>query len=112
MGKTYALADPRPLTVDETIEVIAEATGRRVVRIPLTKGIAKGALRYVPGLYRLLRIPAAAVDYFMHPTEYDTANATADLAESGIVAPGLREYAPRLVEFVRKHPEIGSGAMV
>ena len=112
VGKTYALADPRPLTVDETIEVIAEATGRRVVRIPLTKGIAKGALRYVPGLYRLLRIPPAAVDYFMHPTEYDTSNATTDLAESGIVAPGLREYAPRLVEFVRKHPEIGSGAMV
>ncbi|HET8773584.1 MAG TPA: SDR family oxidoreductase [Thermoanaerobaculia bacterium] len=111
-GKTYALADPRPMTVDETIDAIAEATQRRVVRIPLTKGLAKGALNYVPGMYRLLRIPAPAVDYFVHPTSYDTRNATADLAAAGIVAPGLRDYAPRLVEFVRAHPEIGPAAMV
>lgn len=111
-GKTYALADPAPLTVDETIDTIAAATNRTVVRIPLTKTLAKGALKYVPGLHRLLRIPAAAVDYFVHPTEYDTTNATADLAGSGITAPRFRDYAPRLVEFVRAHPEIGSAAMV
>ncbi len=112
VGKTYALADPRPMTVDETIDVIAAATHRTVLRIPMTKGMAKGALRTVPGVYRLMRIPAAAVDYFVHPTSYDTRNATADLAAAGIVAPELRDYAPRLVEFVRAHPEIGSEAMV
>ena len=112
VGKTYALADPHPLTVDETIDTIAQATGRTVIRIPLTKAMAKAALQYVPGVYRLMRIPPAAVDYFVHPTEYDTTNATTDLAGSDIAAPGLREYAPRLVEFARKHPEIGSAAMV
>ena len=112
LGKTYALADPAPLTVDETIRTIAAATNRTVLRIPLPKPVAKGALRYVPGVYRLMRIPPAAVDYFVHPTEYDTSNATADLAGSGIAAPSLRDYAPRLVEFVRAHPEIGSAAMV
>lgn len=112
VGKTYALADPEPMTVDETIDCIAAATHRKVLRIPLTKGIAKGALQYVPGVYRLMRIPPAAVDYFVHPTEYDTTNATTDLAGSGIKAPRFRDYAPRLVEFVRAHPEIGSAAMV
>ena len=111
-GTTYALADPSPLTVDETIDVIAEATGRTVLRIPLTKTLAKGALQYVPGVYRLMRIPPAAVDYFVHPTTYDTTRATADLAGSGIRAPGLREYAANLVAFARAHPEIGSAAMV
>jgi thioester reductase-like protein len=110
-GKTYALADPDPLTVDETIDTIAAATGRKVLRIPLTKGIAKGALQHVPGMYRLLRIPPAAVDYFVHPTTYDTRNAAADLAAAGIVVPRLRDYAARLVEFARAHPEIGSAAM-
>jgi nucleoside-diphosphate-sugar epimerase len=110
-GTTYALADPEPLTVDETIETIAAATGRKVVRIPLTKGIAKGALRYVPGMYRLMRIPPAAVDYFVHPTEYDMRNTLADLRGSGISVPRLRDYAPRLVAFARAHPEIGSAAM-
>ena len=111
VGKTYALADPRPMTVDETIDTIAEATDRKVLRVPLTKGIAKGALNYVPGLYRLMRIPASSVDYFVHPTSYDTHNATTELAAAGIVAPHLRDYASRLVEFVRAHPEITSAAM-
>jgi thioester reductase-like protein len=111
-GKTYALADPHPMTVDETIDTIAAATERTVLRIPMTKALAKGALNYVPGVYRLLRIPAAAVDYFDHPTAYDTRNATADLSAAGIAAPSFRDYAPRLVEFVRAHPEIGSAAMV
>jgi thioester reductase-like protein len=112
VGRTYALADPNPLTVDEIINTIAAATERRVVRVPLTKMLAKGALRYMPGVYRLMRIPAEAVDYFVHPTTYDTSNASAELAGSGIVAPRFRDYAPRLVEFVRAHPEIGSAAMV
>jgi nucleoside-diphosphate-sugar epimerase len=111
-GTTYALADPAPLTVDETIDTIAEATGRTVIRVPLTKGIAKGALQYVPGVYRLMRILPPAVDYFAHPTTYDTTNATRDLAAAGIIAPRLRDYAPRLVAFARAHPEIGSAAMV
>jgi nucleoside-diphosphate-sugar epimerase len=112
VGRTYALADPSPLTVDATIDTIGEATGRKVLRIPLTKMIAKGSLQYVPGVYRLMRIPPAAVDYFVHPTTYDTTNATRDLAAAGIIAPRFRDYAPRLVEFVRAHPEIGSAAMV
>ncbi len=111
-GVTYALADPHPLTVDETIDAIAEATGRTVLRIPMTKAIAKGALQYVPGVYRLMRIPSFAVDYFVHPTMYDTTHATTDLAGSGITAPHLRDYAHNLVAFARAHPEIGSAAMV
>ena len=111
-GKTYAVADPAPLTVDETIDTIADAAGRKVLRVPLTKSIAKGALRHVPGVFRLMRIPPAAVDYFVHPTLYDTTNTNADLAGSGIVAPRLRDYAPRLVDFWRAHREIGSAAMV
>lgn len=111
-GATYAIADPDPLTVDETINAMAEATNRKVLRIPMTLALAKGALRYVPGVYRLMRIPATAVDYFVHPTSYDTTRATADLEGSGIHPPKLRDYAPRLVEFARRHPEIGSAAMV
>jgi nucleoside-diphosphate-sugar epimerase len=109
IGKTYHLADPEPLTVDETIDAVAAAARRTVIRIPLTRAIAKGALNYVPGVYRLMRIPAPAVDYFVHPTTYDTANTSREL---GAAPPRFRDYLPRLVEFVRAHPEIGSAAMV
>lgn len=111
IGQTFALADPEPLTVDETINTIAAATGRKVLRVPLPFAVARGAIDYVPGVYRLMRIPSAAVNYFIHPTEYDTTNTTCALAGSGITTPHLPDYAPRMVEFVRAHPEIGSAAM-
>ena len=111
-GKVYQLADPDPLVIDELLDAIAEATRHRIVRIPLPLAVAKASLDYVPGVYRLMRIPSSAVDYFVHPTEYDTANATADLAGSGISVPRFRDYLPRLVAYLRAHPEIGSAAMV
>ncbi len=108
LGKVYHLADPDPLTVDETVSAVAEATGRTVIRIPLPRAIAKASLDYVPGVYQLMQIPSASVDYFVHPTLYDTTNMQTDV---GIPVPRFRDYLPRLVEFVRAHPEIGSGAM-
>lgn len=111
VGKVYQLADPSPLTIDELIDTLGRATGRKVLRIPLTLGLAKASLDHVPGVYRLLRIPSAAVNYFVHPTSYDTANAAVDLAASRIAVPRFADYAPRLVEFVRAHPEIGAAAM-
>ena len=110
-ARTFQLADPEPLTVDETIHIIARATSRIVIRIPLTRGIAKFAIDHVPGVYPLLRMPSPAVDYFVHPTTYDTTNAQAALAAAGIRIPRFCEYAPRLIDFVRAHPEIGSAAM-
>jgi nucleoside-diphosphate-sugar epimerase len=109
IGNTYALADPEPLTVDETIDAIAAATGRTILRVPLTMTLAKAAIDYVPGVYRLMQIPSAAVNYFVHSTRYDTTNARRDL---GFSPPPVRDYLPNLVEFARKHPEIGSSAMV
>jgi len=100
----YQLADPAPLTVDEIIKAIARATGQKIIRIPLPLSIARlGA--------PLLRIPHAAVNYFTHPTTYDTTNARRDLAGSGISAPRLTDYLPRLIEFARAHPEISARGM-
>jgi thioester reductase-like protein len=110
-GRVYQLADPAPLTVSETIDVIARASHRRVIRIPLTRRLAKAAIDHFPGVYRLMRIPSAAVDYFVHPTTYDTTNSRQDLAGSGIAPPSLASYVETMVAFARAHPEIGSAAM-
>jgi thioester reductase-like protein len=110
-GKTYQLADPRPLRVREMLEEVERATGKRIVKVPLPTGVAKAALRYVPGVHALLRMPADAIDYFVHPTRYDTRNATADLAGSGISCPPFPSYVDRLVGYVRAHPDLGSAAM-
>jgi thioester reductase-like protein len=111
LGRTYALADPRPLTVDALLDLLAAATGRRMVRVPLPLGVAKGFIDRVPGVRRLMRIPSPAVDYFVHPTHYDTTNARADLARRGIECPRLESYIDTLVAYMRAHPEVGSEAM-
>lgn len=110
-GRTYQLADPRPLTVDEMTGTIARATGRELIKVPLPRKVAKASLTHIPGLYRLMRIPPEAVDYFAHPTHYLTDNCRADLAGTDIEPPPFGSYVDRLVEFMRCHPEVGSTAM-
>lgn len=112
VGKTYQLADPDPLTIDEILKAIARATGRVLVRVPLPAGVAKKAIDWVPGVYKLMQIPSSAIDYFVHPTYYDTTNTVADLAGTGIQVPPLRSYLPTLVSFMKAHPELSSEAMV
>jgi thioester reductase-like protein len=111
-GRTYQLADPHPLTIAEMLEAIGRETGKRIARIPLPVSVAKGAIDHVPGVYRLMRIPSAALDYFVHPTRYDTRNAQADLSGTGISVPPFPSYLGRLVSFARAHPEFGSAAMI
>lgn len=110
-GRTYQLADPRPLTVGEMAEVIVRAAGRELVKVRLPRKLAKAALAHVPGVYRLMRVPAEAVDYFAHPTVYATDHCCADLAGSGIEAPAFAGYVDQLVAYMRSHPEVGSAAM-
>lgn len=111
-GKVYQLADPEPLSLDEMIQEIGRATGRRLLRVPLPLGIVKGAIDRLPGVYRLVQIPSSAIDYFVHPTHYTNAAARTDLEGSGVSLPPLASYLDRLVAFVERNPELGSEAMV
>lgn len=110
-GKTYQLADPAPLTAREMIDLVGRVLEKRIVRVPVTAGMARLAIERVPGVERLLRIPAHLVDYFVHPTRYDTRNAQADLDGSGIACPPFASYARALVSFVRRNPGIASAPM-
>ncbi|MBE2201211.1 MAG: SDR family oxidoreductase [Anaerolinea sp.] len=112
LGQVYHLSDPAPLTVAEMIDVIAAVTGRQVWRIPVTSWLAKGALQYIPGVYSLMRIEPASIDYFTLPTRYTCTNTLRDLAGSGIACPSFTDYAPVLVDFMRRRPEISAEAMV
>lgn len=111
VGRTYNLADPRPLTVDALFREIARATGRRVIRARVPLGIARWSLT-LPGAQRLMQVPADALDYQVHPTRYDTTAATRDLAGSGVACPPFPSYVDRLVAFTRANPSLGAAAMV
>ena len=112
LGQCYQLADPDPPTVDQTITGMGRATGRIIVRLPITVTIAKAAIEWVPGVERVMGIPSNAIDYFAHPTYYETAHATRDLAPLGIRCPKILDILPTLVDFLKRYPEIGSEAMI
>ena len=107
----YHLADPDPPSLDAAIDAVARATGKRVLRVPVPAGLARPVLRHLPGAERLVGIPAEALDYFTHPTSYDTAHADRDLEGSGLAVPPFVDYAEVLVRFAEAHPDVGREAM-
>lgn len=111
LGETYQLADRDPPTIREVVEAIGAAAGARLIPVPLPRSLARWSLSHVPGLERFMGIPAASVDYFVHPTSYDTRRATRALEPFGIRPPSLLEYLDRLVAFVRANPDIPSAPM-
>jgi thioester reductase-like protein len=111
-GRTYQLADPRPLTVDALLTEMCRATGRRGVRVRLPHRLTTWTLAHVGPVERIVGIPASAVEYFVHPTHYDTTAATRDLAGSGVACPPVADYLPRLVRFMTEHRDANLGVMV
>ena len=112
LGRTYHLADPHPLTVDEWYDALAEATDRRLVRVRLPEHLTRTAVDRVPGVSTLLGLPAELLDYFVHPTHYLTAHTDADLTGTGIACPPFPSYSHRIVDFMRHHRDVPSRAMV
>lgn len=111
VGKIYQLADPEPLTIDEVLTAVARASNRLLVKVPLPVGVAKKLIDWVPFVGRVIQIPSSSIDYFVHPTFYDTTNTQTDLAGTDLQVPPLRSYLPTLVSFMKVHPELGSEAM-
>lgn len=111
VGRTYALTDPDPPTVRELIETFARILGKRVVWVPVPPRVTRAALERVPGLERVLGLPAEAVEYSTSPTTYATTNTLADLEGTGVRCPRFADYADRLLRFMQAHPEVDSKAM-
>jgi nucleoside-diphosphate-sugar epimerase len=111
LGRTYQLADPAPPTIREAVELIAAATGKRVLRVRVARTATRKMLAVVPGLSRFTGIQPEALDYFDHPTHYAVQHASTDLRGSEISVPAFSEYVDRLVRFVRAHPEVSDRPM-
>jgi thioester reductase-like protein len=111
IGKTFQLADPAPLTIAETVQVLAKACKRQLITIPLPKAFAKWAVGTLPGLETWLGIPRSSLDYFVHPTHYDTRETLNALKDSGIHCPPFESYVKILVEYMTANPEVRKKAL-
>jgi thioester reductase-like protein len=112
LGRTYALTDPTPPTAREVAARFADHLGKHLVWVPFPPSLARTALGVVPGLGRLLGLPAETLDYLASRTTYATTNAVTDLEGTGVSCPPFESYAGRLLAFMTAHPEIDASAMV
>lgn len=111
VGRTYALTDPAPPTVRRVVDRFARHLGKRVTWVPLPLGPTHALIDRVPGMERLLGLPAEAVDYFASPTTYSTTNTTTDLTGTDVRCPSFDDYAGRLLDYRATHREVSAKAM-
>jgi NAD(P)-dependent dehydrogenase (short-subunit alcohol dehydrogenase family) len=112
-GQAFSLTDPNPKTAGEMINLFARAADAPQARLQLNSGVTDPAtslirtgMRFFPPAKRAakigldqLGIPAGVLSYFSYPTHFDSSNAEAALAGSGISVPPLESYAERVWDY-------------
>jgi thioester reductase-like protein len=111
IGLTFQLADPQASTIQEIIDILSLHTQRRVFLVPLPASLTKAVLRSWVGR-SLLKIPAETLDYFTHPTRYATDHFESAMADQGGAIPSFKDYAEKIVQFVKDHPDVRSHALI
>jgi nucleoside-diphosphate-sugar epimerase len=112
-GKVYQLCDPNPPKVGQMWEILANAVQRKIVLLPLSRGLVRFSLEKVWPIKAYMKIEPAAVDYVTtHPTHYTCENTLKDLSGTGIACPPIESYIGNLVAFMQAHPTITPRAMV
>ena len=112
-GRAFHLTDPRPKTAGEAINLFAQAADAPQAVLRLDSGmtdpatsLVRSGLRLFPPARRAakmalnqLDIPPAVLNYVNYPTSFDSTEAQAALAGSGIEAPPLEAYATRVWDY-------------
>lgn len=101
MGRTFHLADPRPLSVRRVFELVARAGGKRLPSGFIPTNVTR-ALLNTPGVHQLSRSPRAFLDLMTTPVRYDARNTEDLLRGTGISCPPFESYVDELVAYVKR----------
>ncbi len=120
-GQAFSLTDPNPKTAGELLNLFAKEADAPRAAYRLDSGITdpatdivKTGLRFFPPAKRVAKfalkevgIPAGVVPYVNYPTHFDSTNAEAALAGSGIEVPPLESYADRIWDYWERNLDPG-----
>jgi short-subunit dehydrogenase len=112
-GQAFHLTDPAPKSAGEVVNLFARAADAPQATLRLDSGMTDPAtslvrtgLRFFPPAKRAVKaglgqlgIPAGMLEYVNYPTRFDSSNAQAALAGSGISVPPLESYADRVWDY-------------
>ncbi|REJ77371.1 MAG: NAD-dependent epimerase/dehydratase family protein [Acidobacteria bacterium] len=105
VGKTVALADPKPLTTKALCDSIAESiTNKKSVITPPAKVVEKFLKSSISP--SITGLPHPGVPYFFIPQTYDTSVMEELLEPHGVECPRFEDYVKNLVAFVEAHPKL------
>jgi thioester reductase-like protein len=91
-GRTFHLASPESPTVQQVIELIAQAVGRPGKSHAVIPTQVARAFLMTPGLDRVLREPRIFLEQLATTAQFDTRNARRVLGDAGIECPPLASY--------------------
>jgi len=105
----FHLTDPQPLTTQAILELFSDLLDKKVAYVPIPPSVARTLMG--TGVGRYLGIAPELIDYFDHPSRYDSSHTQAALDGTGITCPSLPDYAPKMVDYMRRHRDVRSEAM-
>ena len=105
IGKTIALADPRPLATAEIFDAIARDLSGKGSVVPVPPSVTERTLM-LPFSPAITGLPHSGVPYFFVPQTYDTSAANELLAKHRIECPRFTDYLANLLDFVDRHPKL------
>ena len=105
IGKTIAIADPKPMATAELFDAIAQRlTGKRSMVTPPARLVELSLM--TPMSPPITGLPHSGVPYFFLSQTYDTGVADELLEKHGVKCPNFADYVGNLVDFVEKHPKL------
>ncbi len=104
-GKTFAIADPDPLSSGDLIRLVADRLGAPRPRVALPPAFFKPLFK-LPKLVELSGITPEQFAYFNHHQVFDTANTRAALAGTGVECPHIRTYINQILRYYRDHVDL------
>lgn len=108
-GTVFHLTDPQPLTTQAMLDLFSDLLDKHVAYVSVPSGVARTLMG--TGVGRYLGIDPELVDYFDHPSRYDSSHTQDALDGTGITCPALPDYAPKMVEYLRRYAHVRSEAM-
>jgi len=100
-GRTFHIADSRPLTVRRVFELVARSGGKRLPSGFIPSNVTRALLK-TPGLNVVSRSPRAFLDLIATAVRYDTRSTEEILRGSGLSCPPFESYVDELVAFVKR----------
>ncbi|MEZ4224194.1 MAG: SDR family oxidoreductase [Polyangiaceae bacterium] len=100
-GRTFHIADPRPLSVRRVYELVANAGGKRLSQGFIPTRVSKAVLS-AAGASATGRSHKALVDFLATPVRYDTSGFDEILGGELPPCPPFETYVDALVAFVNK----------